>query len=190
MSSKRQDLIEAALCLFNERGYHATGIDAILARAGVAKNTLYKHFRSKDELILAALRLKDEQQRNEIMRRVESRAQTPKDRLLAVFDVVEDWFRDPDFHGCLFIRASGEFADTDDPVHRVCLEHSHLLRGYLERLARSAGASDPEGLSKQLLILLTGSMVAAQIRGDAAPARVAKQAASTLIQSQCTPSGG
>ena len=88
MASRRRDhLVDIALDLFSRDGFHATGIDKILAESGVAKMTLYKHFRSKDELILAALRRRDERFRNWFMRTVERRADTPRERLLAMFDV-------------------------------------------------------------------------------------------------------
>ena len=104
-STKRENLIETARRLFYRDGFHRTGIDAILAEAGVAKMTLYKHFKSKDELILATLRLRDERFRNSFMKAVEQRAEKPADRLLAVFDVLEEWFRTDEFCGCLFINA-------------------------------------------------------------------------------------
>ena len=85
-SSKRDLLINTALELFSREGFHATGIDRILSESGVAKMTLYNHFKSKDELILAALRRRDETFRNWFMRTVEASAETPRGRLLASFD--------------------------------------------------------------------------------------------------------
>ncbi|USO00184.1 MAG: TetR/AcrR family transcriptional regulator [Phycisphaeraceae bacterium] len=181
VSTKREQLIAAALRLFNEGGFHATGIDRILAEAGVAKMTLYKHFRSKDELILAALRDEDERQRNRLMLEVERRARTPRDRLLAVFDVVGEWASAPGFRGCPFIRASGEFGDLDDPIHAACLEHTSLVRRYFERLAGEAGAGDHAELARQLMLLFTGALVASQSQGDATPLGTARTAAMALI---------
>lgn len=187
MSAKREQLIEAALCLFRERGFGATGIDRILAEAGVAKNTLYKHFRSKDELILAALRREDERQRNWMMREIERRASSPRDRLLALFDVAGELFASPGFHGCPFIRASGEFSEADGPIRAACFEHAELIRRYIERLAEQAGAAEPADLSHQLALLFAGATVAAQASGDAASAGVAKSAAATLVEAACGP---
>ena len=93
-TSRREHLVDTALELFYQDGFHATGIDKILAKAGVAKMTMYKHFKSKDELILAVLRRRDELFRNWFMREVERRAQTPSERLLALFDVYDDWLHD------------------------------------------------------------------------------------------------
>ncbi|MGH7058716.1 MAG: TetR/AcrR family transcriptional regulator, partial [Acetobacteraceae bacterium] len=92
MASLRRDhLVQTALALFSRHGYHATGIDRILAESGVAKMTLYKHFRSKDDLILAALRHRDEQFCRWFQSEIEARAAHPRERLLAVFDVLEAW---------------------------------------------------------------------------------------------------
>ncbi len=104
-SSKREQLIQAALELFNKDGFHAVGIDAISERAGVTKKTLYHHFKSKEELILTVLRYRDERYRNDFMRSVEARAESPAGRLLAIFDVAEELFKQDDYYGCLFVGA-------------------------------------------------------------------------------------
>lgn len=187
MSQKREQLIDAATAVFNERGYHAAGIDTILARAGVAKMTLYKHFRSKDELILAALRRKDERFRRWLVDEVERRATDPRDRLLAIFDTAADWFVQPDFRGCLFVRASGEFTGADDPVRAACHEHNRLIMRYVATLAGQAGVRDPVGLAMELTLLFLGAIAAAQCRGDAMPANVARKAAATLIEAHAAP---
>ncbi len=130
MASPRRDhLVDTALRLFYRDGFHATGIDKILAESGVAKMTLYKHFKSKDELILAAVRRRDEQIRNWLMRAAERRARAPRDRLLALFDALEEWFRSDDFSGCMFINASAEFGRCDDPIHAAAAEHKRLVLG-------------------------------------------------------------
>jgi len=90
-------------------------------------------------LILAALRRRDEEFRNWFMRAVESRAATPRERLVAIYDVLEEWFADSRFKGCTFINASSEFGDKDDPVHATCAEHKHLVLGFVRDLAAAAG---------------------------------------------------
>ncbi len=107
--SRRDHLVDTALEMFCRDGFHATGIDKILAQAGVAKMTLYNHFRSKDELILAVLRRRDERFRRAFVRAVERRASAPRDRLLAIFDALGEWFCRNDFTGCTFINASAEY---------------------------------------------------------------------------------
>ena len=180
-TSKRDLLVETALDLFNRDGFRATGIDRILAESGVAKMTLYNHFRSKDDLILAALRRRDEQFRTWFSRSVERRAATPRARLLAVFDTLEEWFEDKAFNGCVFINAAAEFCQHTESIRGGIIEHKRLVRGYVRDLAAAAGARDPDGLTDSLELLIEGAIVSAQINGSPASARTAKQAAETLI---------
>ena len=180
--SRRDHLIDSALEVFYRDGFHATGIDKVLAEAGVAKMPLYNHFRSKDELILAALRRRDERFRNWFMRCVEARASDPRARLLAAFDVLGEWFRQPDFSGCMFINASAEFARADSPIHAACAEHKRLLRDYVAGLARAAGAAEPAALARQLSLLIEGAIVTAHVSGEKEAAAEAKQVAEQLLE--------
>lgn len=178
---RRDHLIETALELFYREGFHATGIDKILAQSGVAKMTLYKHFRSKDELILAALRRRDERFRNIFVRAVESRAETPSARLLAIFDVLDEWFGSADFHGCMFINASAEYGRADDPIHAFAGEHKRLFKAYIRNLAEAAGAVDAEALAAALSLLVEGAIVMASVAGERDAAQRARQAAAILV---------
>ncbi len=180
-SSRREHLVETALKLFSKEGYHATGIDKILAAAGVAKMTLYNHFKSKDELILAALRRRDEHFRNWFMRAVERRGKTPRARLLAVFDALDEWFQVPEFTGCNFINASAEFQKPDDPIHVACAEHKRLIQGYLRELAEAAGATDPGALAEELMLLVEGAIVMRFTACQRNAAKTARKAAEPLI---------
>lgn len=189
MSVKREQLLETALRLFSEHGFHATGVDRILAEAGVARMTLYNHFKSKDELILAALRRRDEEFRNWFMRSVEGRADSPKARLLALFDALADWFHGEGpgrqaFLGCTFIKAAGEFCDPSSPEHRAAAEHKALLVRYVRGLAEQAGSDAPERLARELMLLKDGATVMAQVSGDLTAAVLAKEMARPLIEAQ------
>ncbi len=181
-STRRDRLVDAALELFYRDGFHATGIDKILAAAGVAKMTLYKHFKSKDELIIAALRRRDEGFRNWFMRAVERLGATPRDRLLAIFDAMEEWINDQDCAGCLFINAAAEYSGRDDPVRATAAEHKRLMLGYIRELAAAAGANDPEELAQGLMLLREGAVVQARINGSIEPVRQARRTAATLIE--------
>ena len=180
-STKREQLVDSALDLFYRRGFNATGIDAVLAEAGVAKMTLYNHFKSKDELILAVLRRRDENFRNWLMRFVEERGATARERMLALFDAHEAWFKQKDYRGCMFINAAAEFPVIADPIHGIAAEHKRLVAGYLTDLAREAGATDAEGLAFELMLLLDGAIVCAQVTGVADAATRARAAAEVLI---------
>ena len=181
-SARREHLIDTAIGLFAEQGYHATGIDMILARAGVSKKTLYRHFRSKDELIVAALRKHDRQFCETFMNQVRASSPSPRQQLLAVFDVSEAWFRDNQFHGCMFINAIGEYAETATPIREACQAFKETLRRFLEDLAREAEAEDPAGLARQLALLLEGAIVTAQVTEQPGlSAKTAKAVAEVLI---------
>ena len=180
-SVKRDHLIDTALDLFYQDGFHATGVDKILERAGVARMTMYNHFKSKDELILAVLRRRDEKFRNWFMRSVESRAEKPKDRLLAIFDALEEWFGEKTFSGCLFINASAEFAEADDPIHKAASEHKTLVMKYIRELVSALEISNTEELTDELMLLAEGAIVMTYVAGDISAASRAKIAAEKLI---------
>ena len=135
-ATRRDHLLETALRMFYRHGFHATGIDAILAESGVAKMTLYKHFGSKEELILAALVLRDERWRAWLDAAIGRAGPAPRDRLLAVFDALVEWFADPGFAGCLFVRAAAEFPDPAHPAHREAARHKQRVRERQKNMAR------------------------------------------------------
>ncbi len=180
-SSKREQLVDTAIELFYRDGFHATGIDKILAESGVAKMTLYKHFKSKDELILAALRKRDEVFRNDFMHAVESRAKEPRARLLAIFDILEEWFSTRDFSGCVFINAAAEYPDADCPIHTTCAENKRLLVLYTIDLARKAGAKDAETLGNGITLLMEGAVVLYYVGNQRGAAKQARKSAELLL---------
>lgn len=180
-SDRRDKLIDTALELFNRDGYHATGIDRILGDSGVAKMTLYNHFKSKDDLILAALRRRDERWRQWFQDAVESRSESPRKRLLAAFDALEEWIEGPDFRGCMFVKAASEYCDREDPIHAAAAEHQRLVLAYLRTLATAAKAARPAKLARELLLLIEGATVVSQINGPVGAAKQARLVAKTLI---------
>ncbi|MEZ5566633.1 MAG: TetR/AcrR family transcriptional regulator [Gammaproteobacteria bacterium] len=180
--SRREHLIKTAMELFAEHGYHATGVDLIMATAGVSKKTLYTYFRSKDELILACLENYADKFRDNFMAQVEQAAETPRDRLLAIFDIAETWFCQADFYGCVFINACGEFSEKDSRIREVSREFKRLLLSYFEHLCRQLPVSDPDELARELALLQEGAIVTAQVSGNSASARTARRAAVTLLE--------
>ena len=179
--SKREQLIKTALKLFSKHGIHATGIDLIVEQSGVTKKTLYTYFRSKEELILAVLRHYDGLARNEFMRKVENGGKTPKARLLAIFDVAQQWFQQSNFYGCLFINTIGEYSDHDTPLRQICKEYKKLMKKYIRELCEKAGAQHPQALAEELAMLLEGATVTAQVSQNPKTAHIAKRAAKALI---------
>lgn len=164
--SKRDELIDAAMRVFYRGGFHASGLDKILIEAGISRMTLYNHFKSKDDLIVAALRRRDEIFRNNMMRFVESATADPLGRILAVFDFHEQWFTGKEFFGCMFINASAEFADPHSAVRRVASDHKREIIRYLAELCQQAGLANPGTMAEELNLLIEGSIVNAQVIGQ------------------------
>jgi AcrR family transcriptional regulator len=180
--SKREQIIDVALGLFYKDGFNATGVEKIRETANVSKKTLYNHFKSKDELILTVLRRRDEQFRNGFMRGVEKFGKTPTESLEAIFDAANEWFNDKDFCGCMFINASAEFTDADNPCHIVAAEHMRLMKDYIKGLAEKADAKNPNELAEQLFLLMVGATVKAHVSGDKSAALKAKKMAKVFIE--------
>lgn len=180
--SARERLLDTALELFNRHGFNAVGIDTILKESGVAKNTLYRHFGSKDELIVSALRKHDQIFRLKIAKAVEKDSVSLIDSVLRIFDAYELWIKRQDFYGCLFINASAEFPDADSPIHMVCAEHKQLVTKYIQAIVESGGFKDSEALSRRLLILLDGAITYAYVTGDKVAIQEAKATAKDTLR--------
>ncbi len=180
--SKRDELVQKALDIFYREGFHATGMDLLAAETGISKTTMFKHFRSKEELILAVLRLRDQRFRNWLFRRMEQ-AGPPRTQLSAMFDALSEWFAAPDFRSCMFIKAASEYPESGHPIHTQAAEHKRLLFLQLEKIAAEAGAENPAALARALLLLKEGAIVTAHLGHEADPAADAKSAASVLLSS-------
>jgi len=139
----RERLVAAALELFYRHGFVAVGIDQVLARAGVNKTTFYKHFESKDELMVAAVERRDQWETAAWDRAVRKIAgDDPAGQLLALLDVMDVWFNDPEYRGCLFTNAAAEFPTPHDPVHQAAAAVKCRQIEHRQKLARAAGATD------------------------------------------------
>ncbi|MGE6784449.1 TetR/AcrR family transcriptional regulator [Ensifer adhaerens] len=180
-SEIRGHLLDTALRLFNLHGYHATGIDLLIAEAGVAKTTLYRHFETKEDLILAALERRDEQSRAEMRVFVEQRANEPYERLLATFDFLEASVRDKQFRGCIFMSAAGEHKEAVDPVFRAAVMHKRLVLAYFEELAHAARFAEPKRMAEMINLLHEGATAVAQITRTGEPVRASKRMAASLL---------
>ena len=178
-SSKREQLLNTALELFYREGYHSTGIDRILAESGVAKMTLYKHFKSKDELILAALQMQHEQISQRMLLAQQSLA--PREAILRAYDGLHLWLSETDFCGCLFLHAAAEFHDRSNPIHRQAAEHKRFVLDYFRTALLALGAAQAEQLAAQLQFLFEGALSMAHLYGPADQALQAKVAAAQLL---------
>ncbi len=178
---KRDLLLDTAFRLFYRDGFHAVGIDTILAEAGLAKMTLYHHFASKDELIVAALERRSAEVRARQDAMIAKAGNAPRDRFAALLESYADWFRTTDFNGCAFIRAVAEYPNGSSPVHQAVVRHKAALITTLARLLTELGVAGPQPLARQIYLLLEGAIVSAHTFGDAKAAADARTAALTLV---------
>ena len=174
-------MLEAAYDLFSRGGVASTGVDTVIAEAGVAKMTLYRNFGSKEELALAFLELREQRWTyGWVAAEVAERAGTPAEMLLSIFDVFGDWFARDDFEGCSFINVMLELHDQDSPVAEACKRHLANVRTMLAGLAAQAGIEEPDSFAHQWQLLMKGSIVAA-MEGDREAARRAKSMGELLL---------
>jgi AcrR family transcriptional regulator len=181
-SEARQRLLETADRLFYRHGVRAVGIDTVIAEAGVAKMTLYTHFPSKDDLIVAVLRYREEQVLAFFTRAIDRRARRT-DRLRAFFAALREWFGSPDFRGCAFQNAAVELADPAHPGTEFVRGHKRrftdLIRGFVEESVGGRGAAK---LVPAIALLVEGAVVTAVIQGSPDPATTARDAALKLVE--------
>ena len=181
-SKARQRILDAAYDLFSRHGVRGVGIDAVVAHSGVARMTLYRHFGSKNALVLEFLRQREQKWTiGWLQREVEQRAATEAERLLAIFDVFNEWFHSDRFEGCSFINVLLESPDVGSPAHVASRECLANIRTFLETLAREAGIVEHEAFARKWHILMKGSIVAAQ-EGDLEAALRAQEMARLILQ--------
>lgn len=180
-TSARERILETAYELFSRRGIRAVGVDEVIARSRVAKATLYRHFPSKDDLVLAFLDRRAELWTiGLIERQARARGATPEGRLLAIFDVLDDWFRSPDeFDACAFVSVLLEMG-ADHPLGQACIRHLDTVRGVVAGLAREAALAEPGELARCWHLLMKGAIISAA-EGDTGAAVCAKEMARDLL---------
>jgi AcrR family transcriptional regulator len=181
VSSARERILTAAYELFSRRGIRAVGTDEVIERAGVARATLYRHFATKDELVLAVLQRREEVWTHGLIEeQSRQRATTPEGQLLAIFDVMHEWFQARDgFEGCSFINVLLELG-ADHPAGRACIEHIDHVRDIVRRRAVAAGLTDVEDFASSWHILMKGAIILADV-GDLDAALRARRMALSLI---------
>ena len=177
----RDRILASAYELFAHRGIRAVGIDEVIRRAEVAKATLYRHFASKDELVLAFLQQREQLWTKEwVEAEARRRGNTPEEQLLAIFDLFDEWFHRDDFEGCSFINVLLEMNDRTTRAGGASAVHLANIRSFICELATDAGLRDPEQFAHSWHILMKGSIVAAG-EGDADAARRAQAMGRLLI---------
>lgn len=180
-TTTRDRLINTAGDLFYERGFQAVGLDQILARVGITKTAFYKHFESKDDLILAVIDQRDRADVAITLDFMRARGGDPRAQLLALFDLLGEWFGQPSFRGCLFMNAATEFPDANDPIHRAAKAHSDHLAAEVLLRVQALGAGDPMSVTRQIMLLVSGAIASRHVGGVADAATVARLAVESLL---------
>lgn len=181
--SGRERVGRAAYELFSREGTAAVGVDAIIAKAGTAKMTLYRNFPSKTDLILDFLQRRERLWTEEwLQAESQRRGTTPAEQLLAIFDVFGEWFAKPDFEGCAFLTTMIETAGKDNSVYKASVQYLANIRHYLKGLAAAAGIDNTDSFARQWHILMKGSIMAAH-EGDTAAASRAREVGVLLLHS-------
>jgi AcrR family transcriptional regulator len=176
----RERIVDSSYELFSRRGIQAVGVDEVVENAGVAKATLYRHFPSKDDLVLAFLERREELWTHELVEaKAKSRGSTPEGQLLAIFDVFDEWFRREDFEACSFINVLLELG-PQHPAGKASMRHLENIRSIVHELAEEAGLRDPASFARSWHILMKGSIVSAA-EGDVEAAHRAQSIARLLI---------
>jgi AcrR family transcriptional regulator len=173
-------ILETAHELFSRRGIRDVGIDEIIERAGVAKATLYRHFASKDHLVVAFLERREQRWTVEFVEaEARRRGATPEEQLLAIFYAFDEWFRREDFEGCSFINTLLEMGPTH-PAGQASIHHLENIRSLVRHFAEGAGLPETESFAESFQILMQGAIVSAA-RGDLDAADRARAMARSLI---------
>jgi AcrR family transcriptional regulator len=177
----RERILEAAYELFSRRAIRDVGIDEVVDQAGVAKATLYRHFPSKDDLVIAFLERREERWTLAwVEAEARRRGSTPEEQLLAIFELFDEWFHRDDFEACSFINVLLEMGPAH-PAGQASVRHLASIRSVVGRLAEEAELRDPESFARSLHILMKGSIVSAT-EGDAEAAQRARSMAGLLIE--------
>jgi len=181
-SSETRDIIlDVAEKLIYKSGIAATGMDLLVKTAGVSRKSIYRYFANKDDLIVAALKRRDERWMRWFSSEVD-KAPTPAARLLNLFTVLKGWFDSEGFRGCAFINTSGETGDPEDPVRQLAKLHKQKLLDYVTRLCVDQGVENPDALARQLLILIDGAITVALVMGDHGAADQARDMLGSLLK--------
>jgi len=181
-SEARQRIVETAERLFYAEGVRAVGIDRIIAEAEVAKMSLYNHFPSKDDLILAVLQYREEKFDGMFQKWMDRHASKGMDRLGAFFAALNDWFESPGFRGCMFINARVELADAKHPASKFSACHKERFHEMLRTIVEeSGGAKLAETVAPAIALLVEGAIVTAVMAQSSDSADVARDAALALV---------
>jgi AcrR family transcriptional regulator len=177
----REKILETASTLFYRRGVRAVGVDLVVAEAGVAKTSLYRHFRTKDDLIAAFLAREDQDFWGTWDHVAEKQEDDPQAELDAHLEWIGERVGRPNYRGCPQINVAAEFPEADHPARKVAAAHKRELRHRLKGIAERLGVGRPDELAGQLAVLINGAFVSSQMLEASEAVPLLRQAAHALI---------
>ncbi|QVI63934.1 helix-turn-helix transcriptional regulator [Cellulomonas wangleii] len=167
--------------LFYDRGARDVSIEDVVVLAGTTRMTLYRHFPSKDDLVLAHLRRRAEHERTVLADVVRDAARDRRNPLLLLAARVRDDVTAPGFRGCPFLNAAAEYRDPEHPVRRLVAAHRAWFRTSLVGLVADTGAHDPEGIADRIVLLRDGAMAGGALGGASSPAGALPPAVAAVL---------
>ena len=181
--STREKILFVATDLFYTYGFNAVGLEQILTEADLTKTTFYNHFESKDDLVEKAIQLRDEWETEAFLKAVRERGgYDPIALLLAIFDVMHEWFTGEQFRGCLFLMAVTDYPLKHHPAHKAGARHYLITQKEIEKIAAAAKIASPKEFSKQWTLLIIGAIAQHLINPDQEAALAAKAIAEVLLK--------
>jgi AcrR family transcriptional regulator len=185
-STTRQRLIESAVRRFYRDGFRSVGIDQILSDVGISKTAFYKHFESKEDLMLAALEDQNRWLQETFRALIQERGgATPLGQLQALLDVVEYVVDSDDFQGCIFVNVAMEFPLPHEPAHVAAAQNKQAIEDIVHSIAVEAGALEPRSLAKELCLIMEGAYVTRHVTGNRETVDIARRIAGLVIAAGC-----
>jgi len=182
--SARERILMAADDLFYKEGIRVSGVDTIIEQSGIAKTTFYRHFPSKDALIVAYLEEREKKYWQDVRTLMSKNVESPRQQLIDIFEFIKLFLSQPRNRGCPFINCAIEFPDPTHPGHQIALSHKRRVLAGITDLCTRAKAKDPAQLARQLLVIYDGVMMSALQLREEAPLSEAVDAAKVLIDLQ------
>lgn len=178
---KNEQIASAAEAVLYREGFHATSVDRLIAAAGVTPRTLYRHFRSKDDLVRFVLERREARYLARLEVDVARHVAAHGDPLLACFDALGDWLTSEGDRGCMFLKALGEYGASAPAIAAIAVSHKRHVLEDLRRRVEAAGLDPGDGLPERLMLLMDGSTALAPVLGPQAAADHARTAATDLL---------
>ncbi|WP_281309934.1 TetR/AcrR family transcriptional regulator [Flavobacterium flavigenum] len=180
-SQKRDKMIKSAYDIFYKNGFHATGVDAIVESTGISKRTLYKHFESKEGLIIAAVNYYHKITYGAITDYIEKSAVDKSvDKALMIFDFLKELVDAGNLDGCFAMNAKTEYAHKAAEIESACDDHTNSLIVLIEKYLSEAKIKESKLLSIQIIMLFEGAILRSKGTESSLPIKLAKSAAKVL----------